>query len=374
MQRVYISSAAEELSKRLMSLPADEQAVALCTDAGRELKQSVMSTFIKFRRMVRKQAQTEAAAADHVRRVRRKLKKLEAGKWSFLDVEKSLHCRHLLADLTQTRDEVLDGVQMAGEILMTLAPMVEAVIGREKALDLMNVNLSDRKYLLDADPVVNLLRTGFEDSASQSKSNRGGLRPMQACVLRALRAPRKAQPVEAPPEMFAFYEEEIAAYRKQAEEAIAELDTVAMAERNLKNRTVEAIQPLTVRRIAVLECMFALWDELRPILANRAKLFSLEQKLHILRADPEKLHRITETRPPEGVSLLELVGWWQIERPVAGDSQGAIFTLGLLSNTTEFRETLEFCRALLAGDQDQMFATAAATRGAVFHPAHETLQ
>ncbi|MFM0088952.1 hypothetical protein PQR46_18755 [Paraburkholderia sediminicola] len=195
---------------------------------------------------------------------------------------------------------------------------------------------------------------------------------MQYCLLHANRSPYEQPKIEAAPEQFEALDTKVSAYRTLVEDLLAELSAVAKAERSLGRPMMEQVMPLFERRGSVLEAIFSLWAEhLQPLLIEGGKGFSLAQKLAILRADPLK---VQGKDLPEEASLLELVGGGHVETGKDGEPGGPFMLIGVASNTTEWRDQLELCRAMLARDGSRILAASAAVYGIEGMSAHPTLQ
>jgi len=338
------------------------EAIKPGAEFGVELRRSVVSTFVRERRIARKNAEQRARNAAQARTIRRKIAELERSEWAFLNSANLLTCRQYLRDIHDTGSELRELSALIGKNIETSAAFMETLLPRDLALDLLNVGseATDQQYFREYNPTIReIISAGFADEASRGKQNRN-VEAMQYCLHRVGRSAHVAQKIEASPEQFDALNQKIGAYRKKAKELFERLSDVAKDERAAKCPSLGQMEPLFARRAAVIEGAFQLWEEVQPVLVKGADGFSLEQKLTILHADPA---RVEGKDFPETTSLLELIAAGHVETGSEGEPAGPFMMLGMVSNTTEWRDQLELCLAALSRDGGRMTKAAGAVWG-----------
>ncbi|MCX4137887.1 hypothetical protein M0D68_06810 [Paraburkholderia sp. SEWSISQ10-3 4] len=372
--RPVMTSDAFEAAIQGMSNEQAQEALKPGTDLGSEFRRMIVSLFVRTRLTARSNAEQRKKNAGQVRTVRRKIAELERSQWAFLNSANLLQCRRYLRDIQETGRELREKAAEIGKSVENSAMFMTVTLRRDFVLDLLNVGSFAKEWANDREhpiAIEEIVRAGFADEPARGKSNRD-IEPMQYCLLHANRSPYEQPKVEATPEQFEALDTKVSAYRTLVEDLLAELSAVAKAERALKRPMMKQVTPVFKRRASVLEAIFSLWAEhLQPLLIGGGKGFSLAQKLAILRADPLK---VQGKDLPEEASLLELVGGGHVETCEDDEAGGPFMLIGVTSNTTEWRDQLELCHAMLARDGNRILAASGKVYGIEGMPAHPTLQ
>jgi hypothetical protein len=332
----------------------EEQNAALAPDAelGIELRRAVISNFVETRRMARSMAAVREYNHEVMRKLHRKISKMERSEYAFLKVADMMDCREKLLKLKRSN---ADSINLCGEIgasLAQLAALMEFLLPRELVLDLLEVGGETKDWLARREnklSIYEIMRAGFANEAARSKHYRG-IEPLMFCLHRADRAPGVAPKIEASHEEFDALKFKIDEYRARV------VTTFALARAAFN----EPRHKIYAARVAAVEALLALWKELSPVLATSAKGFSLAQKLALLDARDDAIEGVDV---PEGASLLELIAL-RVEKPIPSSkerdeeerAEGYFCMIAIMCSVTEMRDFLQFLRDATTVDAETALA------------------